>query len=126
MEGLGNIAFTLRIRARLLRDLGATQAPTHSFIFLQGLESLNVRVLRHSENALKIAKFLESHPKVNWVSYPGLESHPTYENNKKYLKGNYSGIIGFSVKGGEKADKKVINNLKLFSLLANVGDAKPA
>ena len=124
VEGLGNIAFTLRIRARLLRDLGATQAPTHSFIFLQGLESLNVRVLRHSENALKIAKFLESHPKVNWVSYPGLESHPTYENNKKYLKGNYSGIIGFSVKGGEKAGKKVINNLKLFSLLANVGDAK--
>ena len=75
---LGNIAFTVRARARLLRDLGSTQAPVHSFIFLQGLESLDVRVKRHSENALKVAKFLESHPKVKWVSYPGLESHTTY------------------------------------------------
>ena len=121
---LGNIAFTVRARARLLRDLGATQAPVHSFIFLQGLESLDVRVKRHSENALKVAKFLESHPKVNWVTYPGLGSHATYENNKKYLKNHFAGILGFGVKGGEEAGKKVIENLKLFSILANIGDAK--
>ena len=120
----GNIAFTLRIRARLLRDLGATLSPVHSFMFLQGLESLEVRVNKHSENALKVAKFLESHPKVNWVLYPGLESHPTYEINNKYLKGKSSGILGFGIKGGEQAGKKFIDNLELFSLLANIGDAK--
>ena len=107
---LGNIAFTVRARARLLRDLGSTQAPVHSFIFLQGLESLDVRVKRHSENALKIAQFLES--------------HPTYENNKKYLKDHFAGILGFGVEGGEEAGRKVIENLELFSLLANIGDAK--
>ena len=116
---LGNLAFTVRAR-----DLGATQAPVHSFIFLQGLESLDVRVKRHSENALKVAKFLESHPKVKWVNYPGLESHPTYETNKKYLKDNFAGILGFGVEGGEEAGRKVIENLELFSILANIGDAK--
>ena len=121
---LGNIAFTVRVRARLLRDLGSTQAPVHSFIFLQGLESLDVRVKRHSENALKIAKFLQSHPKVKWVNYPGLESHPSYKNNIKYLKDHFSGIIGFGVEGGQEAGKKLIEELKLFSILANIGDAK--
>ena len=121
---LGNIAFTVRARARLLRDLGATQAPVHSFIFLQGLESLDVRVKRHSENALKVAQFLEAHPKVKWVNYPGLESHPTYEINKKYLKDNFAGILGFGVEGGEEAGRKVIEKLELFSILANIGDAK--
>ena len=121
---LGNLAFTVRIRARLLRDLGATQAPVHSFLFLQGLESLDVRVKRHSENALKVAKFLEAHPKVKWVNYPGLESHPTYEINKKYLKDNFAGILGFGVEGGEEAGRKVIEKLELFSILANIGDAK--
>lgn len=121
---LGNIAFTIRARARLLRDLGATLAPVHSFIFLQGLETLELRVNKHSENALKVAKFLESHPKVNWVSYPGLESHPTYEINQKYLKGKSSGILGFGIEGGEEAGRKFIDNLELFSLLANIGDAK--
>ena len=121
---LGNIAFTLRARARLLRDLGSTQAPTNSFLFLQGLESLDVRVKRHSENALKVAKFLESHPKVKWVSYPGLESHPSHETAKKYLNGYYAGILGVGIEGGEEAGKEFINNLELFSLLANIGDAK--
>ena len=121
---LGNLAFTVRIRARLLRDLGATLSPVHGFIFLQGLESLDVRVKRHSENALKVAKFLESHPKVKWVNYPGLESHPTYEINKKYLKDNFAGILGFGVEGGEEAGRKVIEKLELFSILANIGDAK--
>ena len=121
---LGNLAFTVRVRARLLRDLGATLAPVHAFLFLQGLESLDVRVKRHSENALKVAQFLEAHPKVKWVNYPGLESHPTYENNKKYLKDNFAGILGFGVEGGEEAGRKVIEHLNLFSILANIGDAK--
>lgn len=121
---LGNIAFTVRARARLLRDIGATLSPVSAFIFLQGLESLELRVKKHSENALKVAKFLEQHPKVNWVSYPGLESHPTYENNKKYFNGNYAGILGFGVEGGAEAGKKFIDNLELFSLLANIGDSK--
>ena len=121
---LGNIAFTVRIRARLLRDLGAALAPVHGFIFLQGLESLEIRVKQHSENALKIAKFLESHPKVKWVNYPGLESHPCYKNNKKYLKEHFAGLLGFGVDGGEDAGRKVIENLELFSHLANIGDAK--
>lgn len=121
---LGNIAFTLRARARLLRDLGSIQAPTNSFLFLQGLESLDVRVKRHSENALKVAKFLESHPKVKWVSYPGLESHPSHKTAKKYLNGYYAGILGVGIEGGEEAGKEFINNLELFSLLANIGDAK--
>lgn len=121
---LGNIAFTVRIRARLLRDLGAALAPVHGFIFLQGLESLEIRVKQHSENAFKIAKFLESHPKVKWVNYPGLESHPSYKNNKKYLKEHFAGLLGFGVDGGEDAGRKVIENLELFSHLANIGDAK--
>lgn len=121
---LGNIAFTVRIRARLLRDLGAALSPVHGFIFLQGLESLEIRVKQHSENALKIAKFLESHPKVKWVNYPGLESHPSYKNNKKYLKEHFAGLLGFGVDGGEDAGRKVIENLELFSHLANIGDAK--
>lgn len=121
---LGNVAFTVRARARLLRDLGSSQSPVHSFIFLQGLESLDVRVKRHSENALKVAEFLETHPKVKWVSYPGLESHPTYEINKKYLKDHFAGVLGFGVEGGEEAGCKVIEKLELFSILANIGDAK--
>lgn len=121
---LGNVAFTVRARARLLRDIGATLTPVNAFIFLQGLESLELRVKKHSENALKVAKFLESHPKVEWVSYPGLESHPTYENNKKYFKDNFAGILGFGIKGGKEAGIKFIDNLELFSLLANIGDAK--
>lgn len=121
---LGNVAFTVRARARLLRDLGSSQSPVHSFIFLQGLESLDVRVKRQSENALKVAEFLETHPKVKWVSYPGLESHPTYEINKKYLKDHFAGVLGFGVEGGEEAGCKVIEKLELFSILANIGDAK--
>ncbi len=121
---LGNIAYPLRIRARLLRDLGATLSPVNAFTFIQGLESLDVRVKRHSENALKVAEFLESHPKVKWVIYPGLESHDTYEVNKKYLDKYHGGVLGFGIEGGEEAAKEFINNLELFSLLANIGDAK--
>ena len=123
-QAAGPAAFVTRIRAILLRDTGATISPFHAFMFLQGLESLDVRVKRHSENALKVAKFLESHPKVKWVSYPGLESHPSHETAKKYLNGYYAGILGVGIEGGEEAGKEFINNLELFSLLANIGDAK--
>ena len=111
--GLGNIAYTLRIRARLLRDLGATLAPVHSFIFLQGLETLSIRMAKHSENALKVAKHLEQH-----------ESHPTHETAKKYLGDQYGALLTFGVKGGLEAGKEFIDNLELLSLLANIGDAK--
>src|SRR5574344_447214 len=102
----GNVAYTTRIRARLLRDLGATLAPVHSFIFLQGLETLTLRVKKHSENALIVAKHLENHPKVSWVNYPGLESHPAHENAHKYLGDSYGGILGFGIKGGLEAGKQ--------------------
>lgn len=124
VPGLGNIAFTLRVRARLLRDLGATLAPVHSFIFLQGLETLALRVAKHSENALAVAKHLEQHPKVSWVSYPGLESHPSHEIAEKYLNDKFGGILGFGIKGGLEAGKEFISNVKLLSHLANIGDAK--
>ena len=122
--GLGNIAYTLRIRARLLRDLGATLAPVHSFIFLQGLETLSIRMDKHSENAIKVAKHLEQHPAVSWVSYPGLESHPTHDIAKKYLGDKFGALLTFGVKGGLEAGKEFIDNVELLSLLANIGDAK--
>ncbi|AMK15612.1 O-acetylhomoserine aminocarboxypropyltransferase/cysteine synthase family protein [Methanobrevibacter olleyae] len=121
---LGNIAYTLRIRARLLRDLGATLAPVHSFIFLQGLETLSIRVAKHSENAIKVAKHLEQHPAVSWVNYPGLENHPSHEIAKKYLGDKFGALIAFGIKGGLEAGKEFINNVELLSLLANIGDAK--
>ena len=120
----GNVAYTTRIRARLLRDLGATLAPVHSFIFLQGLETLTLRVKKHSENALAVAKHLENHPKVSWVNYPGLESHSSHETAHKYLGDNYGGILGFGIKGGLEAGKQFIDNVDLLSHLANIGDAK--
>ena len=121
---LGEAAYIVRIRARLLRDLGATLAPVNAFTFIQGLETLTLRIKKHSENALKVAKFLESHPKVNWVNYPGLESHPTHDLATKYLNGGYGAILGFGIEGGAEAGKKFVNNLELASLLANIGDAK--
>ena len=122
--GLGNIAYTLRIRARLLRDLGATLAPVHSFIFLQGLETLSIRMEKHSSNALKVAKHLEAHPAVSWVTYPGLESHSSHETAKKYLGDQFGALIAFGIKGGLEAGKEFIDNVELLSLLANIGDAK--
>ena len=121
---LGELAYIVRIRARLLRDLGATLAPVNAFTFIQGLETLTLRIKKHSENALEVAKFLESHPKVNWVNYPGLESHQTHDLATKYLDGGYGAILGFGIEGGAEAGKKFVNNLELASLLANIGDAK--
>lgn len=120
----GNIAFTLRARVEGLRDWGNTISPFNSWILIQGLETLSLRVERHVENALTLAKWLEQHPKVEYVNYPGLESSPYHTLAKKYLKKGFGGVISFKVKGaGENADT-VINNLELISHLANVGDAK--
>jgi O-acetylhomoserine (thiol)-lyase len=120
----GNIAFAIRLRVLLLRDLGPALSPFNSFLFLQGLETLGLRIRKHSENALRVARYLEEHSGVSWVSYPGLESHPTHENATRYLEGGYGGVLTFGVKGEEDAAKRLISESKLFSLLANVGDAK--
>jgi O-acetylhomoserine (thiol)-lyase len=122
--GLGNVAFIIKTRVQLLRDLGPCMSPFNAFLFLQGLETLALRQERHSENALKVARFLKTHPAVAWVNYPGLEDHPTHNLAAKYLKGKYGGIVGFGIKGGAPAGKKFINSVKLFSHLANIGDSK--
>jgi O-acetylhomoserine (thiol)-lyase len=120
----GNIAFTIRARVEGLRDWGNTISPFNSFLLLQGLETLSLRVERHAENTLAIAKWLEQHPKVEYVNYPGLESSPYHALAKKYFKNGFGGVLSFKVKGsGQNADK-VINSLELISHLANVGDAK--
>lgn len=123
-EALGNLAFIIRLRIQVLRDLGATLSPFNSFLFLQGLETLHLRMKRHSDNALTIAKHLAAHPQVSWVSYPGLENHADYALAQKYLPKGAGAILTFGIKGGLEAGRKFIDSLKLFSLLANVGDAK--
>ncbi|MEA2610540.1 MAG: O-acetylhomoserine (thiol)-lyase [Chloroflexota bacterium] len=120
----GNLAFILKLRVQGLRDIGAALSPFNSFLFLQGLETLPLRITRHSENALAVAKWLEKRPEVTWVSYPGLESHPSYKLAKRYLSGGFGGIVTFGVKGGVEAGRRLIDNVQIFSLLANVGDAK--
>jgi len=122
--GLGNVAFIIKVRVQLQRDLGAALSPFNSFLFLQGLETLPLRVRRHSENALAVAEFLKGHPMVKWVNYPGLEEHPGHRLAEKYLKGIYGAIVGFGIKGDLEAGKKFINSVKLLSHLANIGDAK--
>lgn len=119
-----NIAFAIRLRVVLLRDIGAAPSPFNSFFFIQGLETLPLRIARHSENALAVARFLEGHPAVSWVSYPGLPSHPTHAQAVRYLEGGFGGVLTFGVLGGEDAARTVIRELELFSLLANVGDTK--
>jgi len=122
--GLGNVAFIIKVRVQLQRDLGAALSPFNAFLFLQGLETLPLRVKKHSENALKVAQFLKTHPLVNWVNYPGLEEHPSHKLAVKYLKGSFGGIVGFGIKGGLESGKRFINSVKLLSHLANIGDAK--
>lgn len=121
---LGNLAFILKARVQILRDVGANQQPFNSWLFIQGLETLSLRMERHVQNAQAVAEYLDKHPKVAWVSYPGLKSHPDYERAKKYLPKGPGAILGFGVKGGLEAGRAFINNLQLFSHLANVGDAK--
>lgn len=124
-EPLKTMAFALKLRLQVLRDIGACVSPFNAFLFLQGLETLHLRMERHSRNALKAAEFLKEHRQVAWVNYPGLPESPNYALAKKYHKaGNYGAILGFGVKGGAEAGKKFIDSLNLFSLLANIGDAK--
>ena len=121
---LGAPAFILKTRVQTLRDIGACQAPFNTFLLLQGLETLSLRMDRHVVNAQKTAEFLEAHSKAAWVAYPGLSSHPDHARAGKYVPKGAGAIMGFGVKGGLDAGRKFIDNLKLFSHLANVGDAK--
>jgi O-acetylhomoserine (thiol)-lyase len=124
LRPLGNIAYIIKARVILLRDLGPALSPFNSFLFLQGLETLPIRMIKHSENALAVAQYLESSPLVSWVNYPGLDSSPEKKKADKYLRKGYGAIIGFGIKGGVEAGKKFINSLQLISHLANIGDAK--
>jgi O-acetylhomoserine (thiol)-lyase len=121
---LAPIAFALRFRTVPLRNLGACISPDNSWIILQGLETLPLRMIKHSENALKVAQYLKKHPKISWVRYPGLPDDPSYKTASKYLKDGFGGMVVMGVKGGYDAAVKIIDNIKLFSHLANVGDAK--
>ena len=123
-EALGNLSYILKMRLTILRDIGAALSPFNSFLILQGVETLHVRMARHVENAQKVAEWLEKHPLVSWVNYAGLPSHKDYERAKKYLPKGSGAIIGFGIKGGVEAGKKFIDSVKLLSHLANIGDAK--
>lgn len=124
LKPLGNIAYIIKARVTLLRDMGPALSPFNSFLFLQGLETLHLRIIRHSENALAVAKYLQQHSKVSWVNYPGLDSSLEKDRVKKYLPKGTGAILGFGIKGGAQAGKKFIDSLKLISHLANIGDAK--
>ncbi len=123
-EPLAPIAFALRVRTVPLRNLGAAISPDNSWLFLQGLETLPLRIVRHSENALRVAEFLQKHPQVAWVRYPGLPGDPSHANATKYLRHGFGGMVVFGIKGGAPAAVKLIDHIPLFSHLANVGDAK--
>jgi O-acetylhomoserine (thiol)-lyase len=123
-ETFGALAFAMRTRVCTLRDLGACLSPFNAFLILQGVETLSLRMARHSKNALAVARFLERHPKVSWVLYPGLPSHPSYLKAQEYLCWGASGMIGFGVRGGMQAGRAFIENLELISHLANIGDAR--
>jgi len=123
--GLGNVAFIIKARVQLLRDMGPAMSPFNAFLFLQGVETLPLRMERHSTNAMSVADFLSTHPNVTWVNYPGMPGHPQHALAKKYHHlGLYGAILGFGIKGGMEAGKKFIDNVKLLSHLANIGDAK--
>ncbi len=124
VESFKELAFIVKLRVTLLRDMGACMSPFNAFLFLQGLETLHLRVPRHCENALKLAHWLEKHPFVAWVNYPGLASHPDYKIAKKYLPDGQGAILGFGIKGGKEAAVKFIENVKLASHLANILDSK--
>lgn len=123
-KDFGNLAFVLKARVQLLRDMGAAISPFNSFLILQGVETLHLRMQRHSENALKVAQFLQNHDNVSWVNYPGLKSHSSYDLAQKYLPKGQGALIGFGIKGGKEAGIKFIESLNLLSHLANIGDAK--
>ena len=124
LRPIGNIAYIIYMRTHWLRDTGAAQSPWGAFLTLLGLETLHLRMERHSKNGLAVAEFLDKHPAVAWVNYPGLPSHPDHASAKKYLPDGQGAIVGFGIKGGKDAGSKLINSVKLFSHLANIGDAK--
>lgn len=121
---LGPMAFALRLRVQLLRDTGASISPHNAFLLVQGLETLHVRIKRHNENAEKVAGYLQAHPGVEWVNFPGLKEHPSHDLANKYFSSGYGSVITFGIKGGLEAGKTLINNIELWSHVANVGDAK--
>ncbi len=124
VEAVGELAYIIKARTQFLRDMGSCMSPFNAFLFLQGLETLHLRMPRHSENALKLAKWLEEQSTVSWVNYPGLKSHPDYELAKRYLPNGQGAILGFGIKGGKQAGIKFIDSVKLASHLANIGDSK--
>lgn len=124
MKPLGNISYIIKARVTLLRDMGPCLSPFNAFMLLQGLETIHLRVPRHSDNALKVARHLEAHPSVEWVSYPGLKSHPDHKRAREYMPGGQGAILTFGVKAGYEGAKKFINAVKLASHLANILDAK--
>ena len=123
-ETFGNAAYITKARVQMMRDLGTCISPFNSFMLLQGLETMSLRVKQHCENALEVAKFLDQHELVSWVNYPGLEDNPNHGNAKKYLNGKYGCVLGFGIKGGIEEGKKFIENVELLSHLANICDAK--
>jgi O-acetylhomoserine (thiol)-lyase len=124
VESFGNLAYIIKARVQFLRDMGSCMSPFNAFLFLLGLETIHLRMPRHCENALKLAQWLEKSPRVGWVNYPGLKSHPDYGLAKKYLPDGQGAILGFGIKGGREAGVRFINHVKLASHLANVGDSK--
>jgi O-acetylhomoserine (thiol)-lyase len=124
VESFGELAYIIKARTQFLRDMGSCMSPFNAFLFLQGVETLHLRMPRHSENALKLAQWLEKQPMVTWVNYPGLKSHPDYELARKYFPNGQGAILGFGIKGGRQAGIKFINSVKLASHLANIGDSK--
>jgi len=124
VESFGNLAYIIKARTQLLRDMGSCMSPFNAFLFLQGLETVHLRMARHSENALKLARWLEKRPEVAWVNYPGLPSHPDHALAKKFLPNGQGAIVGFGIKGGRDAGVKFIDSVRLASHLANIGDSK--
>jgi len=123
-EVFGNLSYILKARVTMLRDTGACLSPFNAFLLLQGLETVHLRMPRHCENAMALAKWLEKQPQVAWVNYPGLPSHPDHARAKKYMPAGCGGILGFGIRGGRDAGVRFINNVKLASHLANIGDSK--
>jgi O-acetylhomoserine (thiol)-lyase len=121
---MGNISYIIKCRTHFLRDMGSCMSPFAAFLFLQGIETLHLRMPRHCENAMQVAQHLQQHPAVEWVNYPNLPDHPNHANAQKYLPNGCGAIIGFGIKGGDEAGKKFINAAQLMSHLANIGDAK--
>jgi O-acetylhomoserine (thiol)-lyase len=121
---MGNISYIIYMRTHWLRDTGAAMSPHAAFLFLLGIETLHLRMERHTANAQAFAEWLAAHPSVEWVNYPGLPDHPHHANAKRYIPGGPGAVVGFGIKGGKAAGVKLINNVKLASHLANLGDAK--